>query len=105
LLRQVSELPADAHLYSNAPDAIYILTGRIALFSPFKREESALKGSYRQLDKFLGRLRADTAATLVWFSPVNRQYLYTPDELPGSCEVQLVREFADGALYRLRATR
>ncbi len=105
LMKQVSELPADSHLYSNAPDAIYIHTRQMAVFSPFKREESALEGSYRQLDKFLGRLRADTASGLVWFTRVDRPYLFTVEELRSKCEVQLVTELADGALYSLRASR
>jgi hypothetical protein len=101
LIGKVDALPPDALLFSNAPDAVYIRTGREARFTPYKREEFTLENSYRRLDRFSDRLQSDSTVQVAWFARVNRPYLYSIDELRDIFRVELIGEFADGSLYRV----
>jgi hypothetical protein len=77
-------------LYSNAPDAVYILTGQQARMSPASLAE-------------LNRMRlANGHCPIAWFVGMNRYYLMKPDEIARHARLQIVREFPDGFLYALQ---
>ena len=82
--------------YSNAPDVLYILANLVAKMSPRKmlgakiiNDISNLKGSWPE----------ESNACLVWFDKVDRNYLFTVDELRTVANVQQVIRLEDGAVY------
>ena len=103
LLDEISGLPDSSVIYSNAPDAIYILTGRSALFSPYKNESLTLANSKRRLDAFTKTLDKGLPVYLFWFTSVKRKYLYTVEELHDRCELELRAAMSDGEFYTVRS--
>jgi 4-amino-4-deoxy-L-arabinose transferase-like glycosyltransferase len=85
-------------LYSNAPDAIYILTGRPALRSPAKYVKASP-------DQALAALKFSwpptSQADLVWFDSVHRDYLFSVSELQTVADVSIRARFSDGAIYEV----
>ncbi|MCC7264874.1 MAG: glycosyltransferase family 39 protein [Candidatus Latescibacteria bacterium] len=82
-IQYLRQHPAPGALYSNAPDALYILGGLSATLSPRRAGEAAWP----------------PAGRLVWLDAVRRQYLRDPAELRARHRVRLLARFADGALY------
>jgi len=77
--------PVEGPLYSNAPEALYILCGQRAALAP-RRQEG---GEWPAL------------GWLVWLDPVRRRYLLDPAEVPEG--LRLAARFADGALYEFKS--
>jgi hypothetical protein len=85
-------------LYSNAPDAVYILAGRLTKSSPAEKlynssekiaSQSELKGAWPE----------ESNACLVWFHSVNRTHLFTLDELRAIADLETIARFDDGTIY------
>jgi hypothetical protein len=97
-LRQNRALVSECVIYSNAPDAIYILADLTAKMSP-------KKGSYNspELVQDVSSLRKSWPeqgnSCLVWFDNKFRDYLFTVDELQTVANMQLIMRTADGAVY------
>lgn len=81
-------------IYSNGPDAMYILTERKSVMSP-KNAMSTPRG--------LTARRSDVPddSYLVWFDNIHRSYLYMPTELSEFFHMEKVLTFADGSVYRM----
>jgi len=87
-------------LYTNDPEALYILAGRGSKLSPMKtRYHSAER---LDLSHLAGNWPAEKNACLVWFDHVDRSsYLLTLDELDDYAVLTLVRRFDDGSIFRI----
>ncbi len=82
-IRQLCRHPLEGPVYSNAPEALYILCGQEALLAP-RRQPGAVWPS---------------AGRLVWLNAVRRRYLLDPDQALGSGQLAVVSRFADGRVY------
>ncbi len=104
LLDRVRVLPPTALLWSNAPDVVYIHTGRCARFLP--RHERPESG--RPDPGFAATWRAllgQPDAYVAWFDAFTwRSYLPTERELAAAPSVATAASLTDGALYRIAAS-
>ena len=101
LLAQVRALPPTALLWSNAPDAVYIHTGRCARLLPRQqrpdngRPDPAFASGWREL---VGQRDAYVA----WFDAFAwRSYLPAERELADAPSIQTITSLDDGRLYRI----
>lgn len=85
-------------IYSNHPDALIFFNRLLSVkitpaktdYYPVSLEE--LEGTWPQTDN----------ATLIWFDPTPRNFLYNLDELKKVSELEKIRTFQDGAVYTVR---
>lgn len=90
-------------IYSNAADAIFIISARPAQFLPTKTLSGQDKDNpaYRaDLDRMRRRM-AGEGALLVYLRPNGRAYLPSEDELKATLPLTLLAEYHDGAVYGL----
>ena len=88
--------------FSNAPDAIYILTGRVGHSSPRKTGSgSKLTIAQMELDRIKSVLLSQGSGYLVWFEPNSREYLFEPEELRAFFKLELLTKLSDGAIYSI----
>ncbi len=104
LLERVRALPPTVLLWSNAPDVVYILTGRCARMLPrHERPESDRPnpGFASEWRALLGQPNAYVAwvKAFTW-----RSYLPTESELAASPSVAPVASLTDGTLYRIASS-
>jgi hypothetical protein len=106
LIARIRSLPQTTPIYSNAYDAIQLLTSRLALRFPAKRSSRSniTNTNYSQELAAMAEQIRSHDGVLIFFSSVNRAYLPTPDELKSTFPLQLVLEAPDGAMYKLAAT-
>lgn len=100
-VRYARTLPAGGRLFSNAPDAIRFLAGRPATRLPATASQMSLvpNSEYRQqIDQFC-RAIAGGGAYLVYFNSVQPWNLPGIAALRSKCEVPLLTQLGDGAIY------
>lgn len=94
--------PAGERLFSNATDVLYILADVEASVSParvqYKSDEATGVTAQNLSIKYPGFDRA----LLAWFTGVHHEFLFTLQELDVMCDLELVKEFGDGAIFRIR---
>ena len=100
-IEAVRGLAAEAAIVSNAPDAVYLFTGRTAGKSPrrFAEHFSDRVVTAQDLERFGGLLRSAGRVHLVWFKPNFRGYLLTPEELEKVYLLEPVGRYGDGVIY------
>jgi len=91
LVKWLRDHPLEGSLRSNAPDALYALTGMHALVSPHRTWD---------IEEFRKAVSTDAGPVLVWFGGSPRTYLYDLDELASLFYLEEVATFADGGVYR-----
>ncbi len=100
----IEQLPAEAPLYSNAYDAVYIYTGRATKPLPGKYNPNSLVSRDRFSDR-LASLRAELAQNrgFVIYFPMEswRKYMPTETELEEGLAPFESRRFPDGTLYQV----
>ncbi len=84
--------------YSNAPDALYILTGLPAQFSPRKTAYNSAE-TLSEAKDLLGVWPEQEPAKLVWFDTTNRDYLFTVKELEMIAEFEPILRLSDATIY------
>jgi hypothetical protein len=89
-LRGNSDL-ADRPIYSNGPDAAYILSGLEASYSPGRERGTATPGQTRGWP--------ESESYLIWFDRVERGYLFTLEELREMATIRSLARFSDGGVY------
>lgn len=93
ILKYIKNNPLSGKIYSNAPDALYILCGIKAEWSP-RREEG-----FGNLKK---KTMPDGNKYLVWLNNVNwRSYLYDINEISHNLGLMNHSRFPDGDIYQL----
>ena len=101
-MRRVAELPASARIYSNARDAILILTGRSTrwLPAPLDAETRQPRPGYAaELEAIRSGLRAQKVL-LVWFDLVFwRWYLPSGSDLSTRLPIRRETQLPDGEIW------
>ncbi|HON91568.1 MAG TPA: hypothetical protein PKZ07_08405 [Sedimentisphaerales bacterium] len=95
LTRWLLAHPLQEPVRSNAPDALYALTGVDARVSPHRTWD---------LKEFERRILGGQGETLVWFRLSPRSYLFDLDELVFVLPLRRIVSFPDGGVYRLAAS-
>jgi hypothetical protein len=86
--------------YSNAPEAVYILTSIETQWSPAK----TLYNSPQLINTNPGLndiWKDNNKVCLVWFNQIDRHFLYSVDELQKFTNMKKVAQFEDGAIYTI----
>lgn len=89
----------DSEVYSNGPDAAYILTGLEARYLPARNGSGNDTGT-----AWLEGLKANSTQSevyILWFDLIGREHLLRVDELASMADLDSVQQFRDGAIYRL----
>jgi len=87
------EHPPSSCLYSNAPDAVYLLTGFRSRCTP--RDEA-------DLEELKAEASAGTGSYVVWFDRTKRTYLQPVDELIPALGLKEAKRFPDGTVYAMK---
>lgn len=95
-----TELETEYPLFTNAPDAAYILAELSTKMSPSKRKggnSSSLPNMspYEIEDSW----PEENKAYLIWFDKKIRTYLFTPEELQKITNMELIADLEDGEIY------
>ena len=88
--------PLQGAVYSNVPDALYVLAGTSARSTPQYSENTK---------EFAGRMSSSQANYIVWSSSLRRDLLYDIRELASRWQVTPVATLADGMVYRFLGNR
>ncbi len=83
--------PLEGVVYSNVPDALFILAGQSAKTTPTWYEDTT---------KFAVTMSASPASYIVWFHPLYRNGLYDLPELASRWRMEEVASCPDGKVYR-----
>jgi hypothetical protein len=103
ILAEVRGLPNGIVIYTNAPDALYLVDGRATSSVPEKRDFSTLRANPRfsaQLAEIRNTL-AGRSGFIVYVRGLPRDFLPSEAELQRLLPLRLVREETDGAVYAL----
>ena len=92
----------DSPLYSNYPDAVYILTGATVSFSP-EATEYASSEPRRPVASIVGTWPGPQPAYLVWFYNTTRVHHFEVSELEQVVALSVVAALTDGTIYRVSA--
>jgi hypothetical protein len=94
--------PKDESVFSNIPDALYILADVTANLSPARRKFNSKETTGVTKENLFTKHPGLDGALLVWHVPNERDYLFTLEDLETMCELEEVKTFADGRIYRIR---
>ena len=94
------QLDSGSVFYSNAPEAVYIFVNKETKWSPFKRFYNS-----PQLIKPKPDLkhiwRGQKNVLLIWFSNVNRKFLFSLNELQKNIVMKKLVQLKDGTVYKI----
>jgi hypothetical protein len=98
----VEELPSGQAIYTNAPEALYFLTGRSALSIPRKINVMAQRPNAEYAAE-VETMRQELAAggLFIYFTTLGRSSLAQQRELQTELGLVLVVEVDDGAIYQI----
>jgi 4-amino-4-deoxy-L-arabinose transferase-like glycosyltransferase len=96
LLDSLRSKPLDGRIFSNAPDAIYILTGIAGQLSPSRYEVDPEK---------MKSMMVEGRSYVVWFEDVDRPHLYSRSELASRLVLEEIGRFTDGTIYLIKSPR
>ena len=85
-------------LYSNEPEAVYILTNLKTRRSPsktFYNSQQLFKNIIHQIDIWMNEKKV----CLIWFDNNNRSFLFTIEELQKTKNITEVAHLKDGKIY------
>jgi hypothetical protein len=98
-LLQHQTLQSECTIYTNGPDAAYILAHLATKTSPSRREYN-FQGATNENSRLANVwLIENNKACLVWFDKINRNDLFTFAELRSVANINLIARFDDGAIY------
>lgn len=89
-------------IYSNACDAIYIISGKSCYHIPFKYDPNSLeinKHYFSEISSLRKKIR-NHKTILVWINKISwRKYIPSKKELIKELNLKLIRKYDDGAIY------
>jgi len=91
----------DSVLFSNDPGALYLLAGLNAKMSPAKFHYKSDERTGIGADNLFSSVPDFDGAVLVWFDNSQKGFLFGLRELEAMSSVHRMREFDDGAVYRI----
>lgn len=97
-LLQNPKLESECTIYSNDPDAIYILTHLVVKITPAKTEYNSLEKA-NDISKLRGSWPKENNVCLVWFDLTKREYMFTSDELQTAANLSPIVRLQDGVVY------
>jgi len=102
-LAHLSELPETTRIYANAPEAVYLLTGRSALQVPKRANLVTRQSNERFQDEVMemGAALAEEGGVIVYLRRVQSASLPTEQELRDLLSLEPLYHGDDGAIYRL----
>jgi hypothetical protein len=103
VMAAVGALPRDTIVYSNAPDAIYLLDRRSTSSVPEMDDFSTRKRNPRFLAQLaeIGHTLATRGGVVVYVRGLHREYLPSEGALVRDLSLRLIRDTRDGAIYGL----
>jgi len=103
LIDYITHLTRDVPIYSNAPDAVYILTGRETRMLPLKTNPNSNRpnAGYRQAIETMTQSGEYDPGIIVYFDTVSRWYLPSEDELQDLLPLRPLTHVVDGTVYRI----
>lgn len=100
LMRVIRGTVLDRPVFSNAADAIYLLTGRTDIKGvPRKRYGKSPVVVTEEIDEFRRTVTTRGYVYVAWFRTSGRIYLYTPEDLAAEFALRPIIEVSDGALF------
>jgi len=104
-IANIKTLPAQTLIFSNSPDAIYLLTGRSTLRIPqeINPDTTLVNDEFTEQVQQMAELLRSQRGILIYLRRVNwRWYLPSEEKLRKLLPLQLVSEKGDGAIYTCR---
>jgi hypothetical protein len=105
LIHKVRALPSGTLIYTNGPDAIYILTGRPAYSIPHKiivKNRKTNKNYLTELKKMEERLKTQRGVLVYFYRQRGRWYLPAEEELKAKLPLVLKDTGGDGLIYAVK---
>jgi hypothetical protein len=104
LISYVKNERLDGNIFSNAPEAIYII-GRIkSNYIPSKYAYNSPQTPLNDLDLFRKQVMASKEPSyIIWFDKIKRDHLYSLNKLSRTLLVTSVKETRDGGIYIVKA--
>jgi hypothetical protein len=100
-LLQHQTLESECTIYTNAPDAVYILAHLVTKMIPAKKFYNSQKVMYDISWLKNVWLVDNNKKCIIIFYKVNREYLFAIDELQTVASINLIAHFDDGAIYSI----
>lgn len=100
-IQAVKKLPPGVIIYSNAPDAIYILTGRVAYYIPCYAYPVNNRPNDRFLDQMVEVRNIKGEKYLVYFYNKRRWYLPNFQEIINYWKLKKCKFFTDGLICKI----
>jgi hypothetical protein len=102
VLRAVDRLPPGARLVTNAPETVWLVTGRRSVLVPVKRvpEVGARNPTYRRDLAQMPAVLGEPSTFLVLLDGVDGRTLADAPTIDREVSLSLVSRFADGSIYR-----
>lgn len=99
-LLQHRTLESECTIYTNGPDAAYILAHLATKMSPARTRYNSPE-TVNDISRLKGSWPEESNACLVWFNKIGRTYLFTIDELQAIANIDLIARLEDGAIYSI----
>jgi hypothetical protein len=100
LIERLKVQPLAGAIYSNAPDAVYLFTGKKAKMIPSSTRRNGLpKNDEEGLWRFKESLKLNNRSYLIWFFNTKRAYLCDIDDLRSIFTLERIASFSDGTIY------
>ena len=102
LVTRLRAQPLRGVVYSNAPDALYFLTGIAGRLSPRARPYASESNiTEEQVGRAKRTLAEAEVVYLVWFNRMHRNYLLSESQLSKYFEMRSILRTSDGTIYRV----
>lgn len=85
-------------LYSNAADAVYILTSLFVRSSPAEKFYNSSE-KINTVSELKGLWPEEPSACLIWLNKVERTHLFSIEEINRIANLEIIARFEDGAIY------
>jgi hypothetical protein len=93
-------LKSECTFYTNGTDITYLLADLPSKTSPIATEYYS-SVVINTISSFKGTWPKESNACLVWFDKINRNYLYTVDQLQKIANIEPIALLEDGAIYTI----
>jgi hypothetical protein len=101
-MEQIRQLPADARLFSNNPEVIYLLTDKAAKTFPLKYNFTSLKPNPKyesEIADMVSQIKTNNSF-IIYFSDGKRQHLPTNQELQALLPLEIIAQEREGLIYK-----
>jgi hypothetical protein len=100
-LVQNQKLMSECVIYTNGPDVLYILANLSSKMSPQKTMHNSPQTA-QNLSDLKSQWPEESNSCLVWLDNVDRNYLFTVDELMNVSDLYQIVHLDDGAMYYIK---